>query len=118
MNYSNYLKATENLKNSTGLLVSYIKSYRAVSSSTIGRWVKTMVGHAAIDTQLFSANSTRCASTSKAIAFVSTDVILATAGWTEESTCRKSYNKPVAVTNHKMTRHPNKQAENQLRTNI
>ena len=30
---------------------------------------------------------------------VSTDVILATAGWTEESTFRKFYNKPVAVTN-------------------
>ena len=30
---------------------------------------------------------------------VSSEVILATAGWTEESTFRKFYNKPVAVTN-------------------
>ena len=30
---------------------------------------------------------------------VSTDVILAKAVWTEESTFRKFYNKPVAVTN-------------------
>ena len=58
-----------------------------------------MLGQAGIDTELFSAHSTRCASTSKAIASVSTDVILATAGWTEESTFRKFYNKPVAVTN-------------------
>ena len=94
LNY--YLKATENLRNSTRLLVSYIKPYRAVTSSTIGRWIKTMLGQAGIDTELFSAHSTRCASTSKAIAFVSTDVILATA---EESTFRKFYNKPVALTN-------------------
>ena len=39
-----YLKATENLRNSTRLLVSYIKPYRAVTSSTIGRWIKTMLG--------------------------------------------------------------------------
>jgi len=37
--------------------------------------------------------------TSKVIASVSTDVIVATAGWTEESTFRKFYNKPVALTN-------------------
>ena len=58
-----------------------------------------MLGQAGINTEQFSADSTRCASTSKAIASVSTDVILATAGWTEESTFRKFYNKPVAVTN-------------------
>ena len=97
LNY--YLKATENLRNSIRLLVSYIKLYRAVISSTIGRWIKTMLGQAGIDTELFSVHSTRCASMSKAIASVSTDVILATAGWTEESTFRKFYNKPVALTN-------------------
>ncbi|CAH3195726.1 unnamed protein product [Porites evermanni] len=37
--------------------------------------------------------------THKALTSVSTDVILATAGWTEESTFRTFYNKPVAVTN-------------------
>ena len=94
-----YLKATENLRNSTRLLVSYIKPYRAVTSSTVGRWIKTMLGQAGVDTEQFSSHSIRCASTSKAIASVSTDVILATAGWTEESTFRKFYNKPVAVAN-------------------
>ena len=94
-----YLKATENLRSSTKLLVSFIKPYGAVTSSTIGRWIKTMLGLAGINTELFSAHSTRCTSTSKATASVSTDVILATAGWTEESTFRKFYNKPVAVTN-------------------
>jgi len=97
LNY--YLKATENLRNSTRLLVSYIKPYRAVTTFTIGRWIKTMLGQAGIDTELCSAHSTRFASTSKAIASVSTDVILATAGWTEESTFRKFHNKPVVLRN-------------------
>ena len=57
-----------------------------------------MLGQAGIDTELFSTHSTRCASTSKAITSVSSDVILVTAGWTEESTFRKFY-KPVALTN-------------------
>ena len=97
LNY--YLKATKNLRNSTRLLVSFIKPYGAVTSSTIGRWIKSKLGQAGIDTELFSAHSTRCASPSKAIASVSTDGILATAGWTEESAFPKSYNKPVALTN-------------------
>ena len=94
-----YLRATEKLRNSSKLLVSYIKPHGAVTPSTIGRWIKTLLGQAGIDTEIFSGHSTRCASTSKALISVSTDVILATAGWTEESTFRKFYNKPVAVTN-------------------
>ena len=38
-----YLKATENVRNSIRLLVSYIKPYRAVISSTIGRCIKTLI---------------------------------------------------------------------------
>ncbi|CAH3154125.1 unnamed protein product [Porites evermanni] len=98
-NIDYYLQATEKLRNSSKLLVSYIKPYKAVTSSTIGRWIKTLLGQAGVDTEIFSGHSTRCASTSKALMSVSTDVILATAGWTEESTFRKFYHKPVAVTN-------------------
>ena len=35
----------------------------------------------------------------KAAASIPVDIILATAGWKEESTFRRFYNKPVAVTN-------------------
>ena len=50
-----YLKATENLRNSTRLLVSsmYIKPYRAVTLSTVGRWIKPMLGQAGVDTTVF-----------------------------------------------------------------
>ena len=93
-----YLWATEKLSNSSKLLVSNIKPQKSVTLSTIGHWIKTLLGQAVVDTEIFSGHSTRCASMSKALMPVSTDVILATAGWTEESTFRKFYKKPVAVT--------------------
>ena len=94
-----YLRATEKLRNSSKLPVSYIKTYKVVTSSTTGRWIKTLLGQEGVDTEIFSGHSTSCASTSNALMSVSTDVILATAGWTEESTFQEFYNKPVAVTN-------------------
>ena len=95
LNY--YISTTEKLRNSTKLLVSFITPHRAVTSSTIGHWIKSILGQAGIDTEKFSGHSTRCASTNKDRLSVSTDAILVTAGWTKESTFRKFYNKPVAV---------------------
>lgn len=77
---NHYLRVTKNLMNSTRLFVSYIKPYRAVTPSTIGRWIKSILGQARINTELFTAHSTRSASTSKAASTVYTDVILATTG--------------------------------------
>ena len=94
-----YLRATEKLRNSSKLLVSYIEPYKAVTLSIIGHWIKTLLGQAGVDTEVFSGHSTSCASTSKPFMSVFTDVIQATAGWTEESTFGKLYNRPVAVTN-------------------
>ena len=79
--------------------MSFIKPYSAVTASTVGQWIKTLLGQAGVDTSKFSAHSTRVASTSKAAVSVPVDVILATAGWRDESTFRKFYNKPVSVTN-------------------
>jgi hypothetical protein len=93
-----YLTFTAPLRTSTRLFVSYIKPYGAVTSSTIGRWLKGVLQRAGIDTQLFSAHSTRCAATSKAATSVAADVILKTAGWAEECTFRRFYKKPVAIT--------------------
>ena len=38
-----YLRATEKLRNSSKLPVSYIKTYKVVTSSTIGRWVRVLI---------------------------------------------------------------------------
>jgi hypothetical protein len=82
-----YLQATEVCRNSSSLFVSYIKPFKAVTSATIGRWIKTVLAQAGINTNMFTAHSTRSASTSKAAAAaVSVDYILVTAGWSAEST--------------------------------
>ena len=94
-----YLKATENLRSTTRLLVSFVKPYKAVTSSTIGRWIKTVLASASIDTSVFSAHSTRYASASKAITTISADMLIRAAGWSQESTFRKFYDRPVALTN-------------------
>ena len=52
-----------------------------------------------VDTKQFSAHSTRAAYTSNAASSIPVDIILTTVGWSEESTSRKFYNKPVGVTN-------------------
>ncbi len=93
-----YLDITEKLRTSPKLLVSFIKPFGAVTASTVGRWIKTLLGQAGVDTTQFSAHSTRSASTSKATASVPVELILATADWKEESTFRRFYNRPVAVT--------------------
>ena len=93
------MKATENRRSTTRLLVSFVKSYKVVTSSTIGHWIKTILASADDDTSAFSAHSTQCASASKAVATISADMLLRAAGWSEESIFRRFYDRPVALTN-------------------
>ena len=82
---------------STKLLVSYVKPYAPVGTSTVGRWIKNLLGLSGIDTTKFKAHSTRSASTSKASQTIPTDTILKYVGWSSDSTFRKCYNRPVAA---------------------
>ena len=82
---------------STKLLVSYVKPYAPVGTSTVGRWIKNLLGLSGIDTTKFKAHSTRSASTSKASQTIPTDTILKYVGWSSDSTFRKFYNRPVAA---------------------
>ena len=85
-------------RHSSYLLPISCKPHNKVSSSTIGRWLKEVLCRAGIDTSVYQAHSTRSASTSKASAVVPVDVIMTLAGWSQESTFRKHYDKSVAVT--------------------
>ena len=51
---------------SNRLFLSYIKPHRPVSSSTIAQWVKSVVTLSGINTESFSAHSTRAAASSAA----------------------------------------------------
>ena len=50
----------------TALLLSYVKPFSPVGSSTVGSWIKNLLEQSGVDTSVFKAHSTRAASVSKA----------------------------------------------------
>ena len=80
----------------TRLFLALIKPYRAVTSSTIARWLKSLLAAAGIDTSVFAAHSVRGASSSTAANLgITTNDILKAAGWSSESVFQRFYYKPT-----------------------
>lgn len=96
-----YIKRTEILRVHTKqLLISYIKPHKAVTCSTISRWIKVVLQKSGIDTRQFSAHSVRSAATSKAKLYnVSLADIMSKAGWTNVNTFATFYNKRIINSN-------------------
>lgn len=92
-----YLKRTEPLRaQQSNLFISYQRPYKTVSADTISRWLKNILSEAGIDISKFGAHSTRSAPTSAAKSVnVPIDVIMNTAGWSQESSFAKFYHMPV-----------------------
>ena len=92
-----YLDRTTHLRDPqrTGLLLSFVRPHRPVGTSTIGRWIKIVLGLSGVDTTKFKPHSTRAAAVSKAKHTISTDSILKHIGWSNESTFRTFYDKPI-----------------------
>lgn len=85
---TDYLLFTKNLRseNINNLLLTIKKPNKAATAQTISRWIKLVLSESGVDTSLFSAHSTRHASTSSASsAGVCIDTIRKTAGWTSRS---------------------------------
>ena len=95
-----YLAVTKPLRrDETKLLISFHKPYQAVSRDTIRRWIKQVLSNSGIDTNVFSAYSTRSASVSAAnLKGVPLDKILLAGGWSHASTFSEYYNKPIVST--------------------
>ncbi|XP_053398289.1 uncharacterized protein LOC123561770 [Mercenaria mercenaria] len=94
---SEYIKRTEPLRNNEqSLFISYLKPHAAVTSSTISRWLKTIMSLSGIDISLFKAHSVRSASTSKAKnCHIPIHDILSVAGWTNSQTFAQFYHKDI-----------------------
>ena len=72
------------------------EAYKPICSSSIARWMKTVLASAGVDTDQFKAHSTRSAATSAAkSAGVSLRDIMTMADWSRESTFTPFYHKPV-----------------------
>jgi len=94
-----YINTTKDLRPSTceALFISLTKPHKAVTSQTMSRWIKQGLKECGVDTTVFSAHSTRHASTSRAAEKgVALDLINRAAGWTGESRVFASfYNRPM-----------------------
>ncbi|CAG2240323.1 unnamed protein product [Mytilus edulis] len=96
-----YLVRTSCFRKTQKLILSCIKPYSHVSKDTLGRWVKIVLQTAGVDITIYKPHSTRSASTSAALrCATSIDTILKAAGWSNESTFRKFYDKPVSKQNY------------------
>jgi hypothetical protein len=62
-----YLYRTKLLhKDSSKLLISYVKPHKDVSRDTVARWIQTVLHRSGIDTKIYGAHSVRAALTSRA----------------------------------------------------
>ena len=76
----------------TKLLVAIIKPHKAISSSTVARWLKSLLEASGIDISIFSAHSVWGASSSAAASTgISTAEILKAANWKSESVFQRFY---------------------------
>lgn len=94
-----YLNFTQELRaeNCDSFFIAVRPPYKAVTSQSLGRWIKIELKEAGINTSIFSSHSTRHASTSLAASRgVSVDEIRRTAGWSKSSEVfARFYNRPI-----------------------
>lgn len=97
-----YINRTSSLRQSDTLFIGIKRPHNTVGTQTLSRWVKSTLSECGIDTSIFSAHSTRHASTSRAHSLgVSIDAIRNTAGWSGNSTVfAKFYNRTILTNDH------------------
>lgn len=82
-----YIDKTKNFRKSENLFISFRKPYGSVTSQSISRWIKCTLQASGVDVSIFSAHSTRHASTSVAYSRgINVDLIRNMAGWSGNST--------------------------------
>ena len=99
--FRQYLKLSRNVRPvilsslPNKLFISFRRPHKPVTSTTLGRWLRTFMSAAGIDSQIFKAHSVRGASTAAANAFVPLSTIMSMADWSSASTFRSFYYKPL-----------------------
>ena len=100
--FRHYLKLTRNIRPvipsslPDKLFISFKRPFKPVTTTTLGRWLRTFMSAAGIDCQIFKAHSVRGASTTAAAkAFVPLSTIMSMADWSSSSTFRTFYYKPL-----------------------
>ena len=90
-----YIKMTANA-GTNQLLLSFVQPHKPISTSTLSRWSVTVMKESGVNVNIFDSYSTRSASTSKSkISGLSFKEIVKSAGWSNEKTFAKFYDKPI-----------------------
>ena len=92
--FKDYLESTRSFRTGevSQLFLAVSKSHAPVASSTIARWLKSVLTSARVDTSHFWAHSTRgVAASAASMAGVTTKQILATADWSSADTFKNFY---------------------------
>ena len=91
-----YITKTHSLRSDSRLLISYTKPHKPVTNSTVARWIRSTLQDAGINVSIFSAHSSRTASTSySANTQLPLADILQAGGWANARTFAEHYNKPI-----------------------
>ena len=91
-----YITKMQSLRNDPRLLISYTRPHKPVTNSTVARWIKSTL-QPGIDVSIFSAHSSRTASTSySANAQLPLTDILKAGGCSNARTFAEHYNKPIS----------------------
>ena len=95
-NYIERTKTWREANSETKFFLSHINPHKAVTSSTIGRWLKTVLGNVGVDISKFTAHSTRSAASSKLKTLgASVQEIMNCGNWNSASTWQNFYHKPI-----------------------
>ena len=91
-----YILRTKKVRQDSHLFLAPLQPHQRVTKSTLSRWVKLTLAKAGINTDIYSAHSTRSASTSAAAA-ASVDIttIMRAASWTRAQTFQRFYRREV-----------------------
>ena len=91
-----YINRTSSLRSDQYLFISLVKPHKRVSKNTIARWIKNVLRLAGIDMSMYTAHSTRSASSSAAARYnIPITSIMNAASWSNDNVFTKFYNKPV-----------------------
>ncbi|KAJ8915276.1 hypothetical protein NQ315_014784 [Exocentrus adspersus] len=85
-----YLEVTKNIRNTNKLFISLKRPHKAVSTSTISRWIKLTLQESGVDINIFSTHSTRHAVTSKSL------FVIPQGGQKNSQVFANFYNRPIA----------------------
>lgn len=88
---NHYIKRTKKLRKSRNLIVSF-RTFDKICTSTLARWLKSVLFLSGVNTDKFKAHSFRSASTSVAyMSGVTLNDIMKTANWQSAKTFKKFY---------------------------